>query len=142
MGEVLRQFLVPQNFHAGPHHILHQGGGRQHTPGPHGQGKGGGGHPHSDAALFHLSQHGEGQHLLGLQGHLPAGLPQQQLGKHEGAECYCGLGGNRTENNDHLGIHIQVGHGLEMEIEVCAMDLDGRAVGECSETGTHTRACC
>ena len=64
------------------------------------------------------------------------------LGKPEGAECYCGPCGNRTENNDHLGIHIQVGHGLEMEIEVCAMDLDGRAVGECSETGTHTRACC
>ena len=52
-------------------------------------------------------------------------------GKHEGAECYCINCGNRTKENDHPGLHIQVGHGVEMEIEICAVKLDGRAVGKC-----------
>ena len=42
-------------------------------------------------------------------------------GKHEGAECYCGNCDDRTENNGHLGLHIQAGHGVEMEIEICAV---------------------
>ena len=62
--------------------------------------------------------------------------------KHEGAECYCVNCGDRAENNGNLGPHIQVGHGVEMELEICAVKLDGRAVGKCSETGIHTRACC
>ena len=63
-------------------------------------------------------------------------------GKHEGAECYCGKCDNRTENNGHLGLHVQVGHGVEMELEKCTVELDGRAVGKCSGTATHTGACC
>ena len=62
--------------------------------------------------------------------------------KHEGAECYCGNCDDRTEKNGHLGPHIQVGHWVEMEIEMCAVELDGQVVGKCSETGTHTGACC
>ena len=53
-------------------------------------------------------------------------------GKHEGAECYCVNCGDRAENNGNLGLHIQVGHGVEMKIEICAVKLDGRAVGKCS----------
>ena len=63
-------------------------------------------------------------------------------GKQEGAECYCGKCDNRTENNGHLGLHVQVGHGVEMELEKCTVELDGRTVGKCSGTATHTGACC
>ena len=62
--------------------------------------------------------------------------------KHEGAECYCGNCDDLTENNGHMGLHKQVGHWVEMEIEMCAVELDGQVVGKCSETGTHTGACC
>ena len=34
---------------------------------------------------------------------------------------YCGNCDDRTENNGHLGLHIQAGHGVEMEIEICAV---------------------
>ena len=50
--------------------------------------------------------------------------------KHEGAECYCGNCGDRKENNGHLGLHIQVGHWVEMKTERCAVKLDGQAVGK------------
>ena len=42
-------------------------------------------------------------------------------GRHEGAKRYCGNCDDRTENNGHLGRHIQAGHGVEMEIEICAV---------------------
>ena len=61
---------------------------------------------------------------------------------HEGTECYCGNCDDRTENNGHLGLHNQVGHWVEMEIEMCAVKLDGQAVEKFSEIGTHTGACC
>ena len=62
--------------------------------------------------------------------------------KHEGAECYCGNCGDRTENNGHLELHKQVGHWVEMEIEMRAVKLDGQDVGKYSEIRTHTGACC
>ena len=62
--------------------------------------------------------------------------------KHEGAECYCGICDDRTENNGRLGLHIQVGHWVEMEIEMRVMELDGQVVGKCPGTGTHTGTCC
>ena len=63
-------------------------------------------------------------------------------GKHEGAECYCGNCDDRTDNNGHLGLHVQIGHGVGMEVEMCTVELDGRAVGNCSGTATHTGTCC
>ena len=35
--------------------------------------------------------------------------------KHEGAECYCGICDDRTENNSRLGLHIQVGHWVKIQ---------------------------
>ena len=113
VGEVLRQFLVPQNFHADPHHILHQG--------------------EEDSTHLALTDRGrevvdtitvmqlpfishnmeKDSTCLDCEDTFLQAFLSNSLGKHEGAECYCGLCGNRTENNDHLGIHIQVGHGLK-----------------------------
>ena len=70
LGEFLRQFLVPQHPPAGPHHLLQQGGGRQHPLGPHGHGEGGGGHSHSVTVLFHLAV---GQLSPGPHGHREEG---------------------------------------------------------------------
>ena len=39
-------------------------------------------------------------------------------------------------------ISKQVSHWVEMEIEMGAVKLDGKAVGKCSEIGTHTGAYC
>ena len=34
---------------------------------------------------------------------------------------YCGNCDDRAEKNGHLGLHIQAVHGVEMEIEICAV---------------------
>ena len=49
--------------------------------------------------------------------------------KHGGAECYCENCEDWTRNNGYLGPHKQVGHWVEMEIEICTVELNGKAVG-------------
>ena len=48
------------------------------------------------------------------------------LGRMKGQNITGDLGATEQKNNDDRGTHIQVGHGIEMEIEGCAVDLDGR----------------